>query len=129
MKPSEHPSVPPEHAFTGDEVLRVINTYANDPGFRESADRDLHDALAEHGIDIPRDVGLRLCRNTEETFHFVLPADPNRALVDQELTGAVGGSSASTVGSAGSFGTVSSFLSCAGTASSAGSVGSAGTAS
>ena len=118
----------PEQAAAGAWVLPTADAYANDPAFRELADRDPHSALAKHGLDIPREVELRLYQNTEETFHVVLPEDPNRALGDQDLVGAVGGSCVSSAGSAGSVGTVSSILSCAGSISSAGSVGSAGTA-
>ena len=119
---------PPEQTAAAAWVLSAADAYANDPAFRELAERDPHSALAQHGLDVPREVELRMCQNTEETFHVVLPEDPNRALADQDLMGAVGGSCASSAGSAGSLGTVSSILSCAGSVSSAGSVGSAGTA-
>ena len=44
--------------------------------------------------------------NDDETFHFILPPDPNIELADESLGGVVGGANASTLGSIGSAGTI-----------------------
>ena len=43
--------------------------------------------------------------NDDETFHFILPPDPNIELADESLGGIVGGANASTLGSVSSAGT------------------------
>lgn len=43
--------------------------------------------------------------NDDETFHFILPPDPNIELADESLGGIVGGANASTMASSSSAGT------------------------
>jgi hypothetical protein len=45
--------------------------------------------LAEHGIDVPDDVDLRVVEDSDRVRHLVLPASPAGDLLDEELAGSV----------------------------------------
>lgn len=96
---------------------------SEDEDFRRDLAADPRAAFVERNIDVPSGVELRVAANTDDTFHLVLPSDPNEELADETL-GAVSGGRASTAGSVGSVGTASTVPSCWGTASSVSSIGS-----
>ena len=98
-----------------------------DPEFRERVRTDPGAVMSSWGIDLPPGVDVRVCVNTEDTFHVAFPPDPNAALSDESLGVVAGGKTASSAGSAGSastLGCVCSTASTATTASSAGSIAS-----
>ena len=110
-----------------DSVIRmnlIADEYRSDPEARERASKYPHAYLAQWDIDLglPPGGDVRLVVNTPETFHVVLPPDPNVALDDEALSVVAGGKSASSAGSAS---TASTAPSCASTASSIGTAGSA----
>ena len=112
-----------------DRVSEFSERYRNDASLRALIDDgDVSDALADLGIDLPSDVEARIVADTPETFHFILPPDPNAVLSDETLDMIAGGKSAGSAGTAGTASTAvtSTALSSAG---SAGSVSTAGTAS
>ena len=84
--------------------------------------------LEEYGVDLPEDAQeeLLILRNDADTYHMVIPVDPNTDLSDEVMQDVTGGTTAATAGTIGSAATASSVPSCVSTAS---SVGSAGTAS
>ena len=109
---------------------KFVNRYQNDADLRTRIDGgDVADSLLELGFVLPPGIEARIVANTADTFHVVMPPDPNAELSDEALSMVAGGKSASSAGSAGSVGTVSSVGSCAGTISTAGSAASAGSAS
>ena len=56
----------------------VAERYRADPDLRSRIDGgDVADLLPELGISMPAGVGARIVVNTAETFHVVLPSDPN----------------------------------------------------
>ena len=100
-----------------------------DPGFREQMQEAPNEALTSWGIDLPPDVDVSVHVNTDDTFHLVLPPDPNIPLSDETLGMVAGGKTASTIGSGGSASTAASIPSTASTASSASSAASIACAS
>ena len=110
------------------KVLPFAQAYREDAEFRSRVDADPKAVMAEHNFDMPPGVELRVEADTADTFHFVLPPDPNVALSDESLGMVAGGKSGSTIGSAGSASTLSTVCTTASCAASASSVGSAGTA-
>ena len=106
------------------------NRYRNDAGLRSRIEGgDVADSLTELGIVLPPGIEARIVANTADTFHIVMPPDPNAELSDEALSMVAGGKSASTAGSAGTVGTIGSVCGTAGTVSTAGSAASAGSAS
>ena len=75
------------------------------------------DALREHGIHMPMDVDVNIVLNTRDTFHVVMPPDPNQALQDEALMAVAGGKAPRTASSAATVGT---FPSTAGSLSTVG---------
>lgn len=68
-------------------------------------DRAISGLMADVGLAPAPGARVSVRANDDETFHFVLPPDPNAALADESLAGVVGGARASTMASAGSAGT------------------------
>ena len=120
---SKDPSRPGGADFSAALIASIGRKLSEDADLRRDIQADPRAAFAERGVDVPPGVELRVAANTDDTFHLVLPADPNEALADETLAGVSGGR-ASTAGSLGSIGTASSAPSCWGTASSAGTIGS-----
>ena len=104
-------------------IMSIGRKLGEDADLRRDLQADPRAAFAERGVDIPPGVELRVAANTDDTFHLVLPADPNQALADETL-GEVSGGRASSASSLGTVGTASTIPSCWGTAGSAGSIGS-----
>ena len=54
---------------------------------------DPHAVLAEHGMDVPEGMNVKVVENTDNTVHVTLPAAPtaNGDLFDEELENAAGG--------------------------------------
>ena len=100
-----------------------------DPEFRERMQTDADAALTSWGIDLPPGVDVSVHVNTDDTFHLVLPPDPNVPLSDETLGMVAGGKTASTIGSAGSASTLGSIPSTASTGGSASSMASLACAS
>ena len=91
--------------------------HSDEDRLREVEERP-KDVLREHGIHVPMDVDVNIVLNTRDTFHLVMPTDPNQALRDEALMAVVGGSVPNTASSAA---TIGSFPSTVSTASSVGS--------
>ena len=49
--------------------------------------------LAEHGIDVPDNIGVNVVENSDNTIHITLPMSPSGAtdLSDEELSTVAGG--------------------------------------
>ena len=93
----------------GDAVTAFVVDCMEDPAFRARAVSDPAGTLAERGIAMPEGVDVRTVVNSDDTFHVVLPPDPNALLEDEALAGTVGGSTFGTLSC------VSTFPSCIGT--------------
>ena len=54
---------------------------------------DPHAVLAEHGMDVPEGLNVKVVENVDNTVHVTLPAAPtaNGDLSDEELENAAGG--------------------------------------
>ncbi len=77
----------------GGRWAELEESWRGDPGFRSRMEADPRAVLAEHGIEIPSGVDVRLAVDSEDTIHVVAPPDPNRAMSDAALGGVVGGTS------------------------------------
>ncbi len=75
----------------GGRWTEMEESWRRDPGFRSRMEADPRAALAEHGIEIPSGVDVRLAVDSEDTIHVVAPPDPNRAMSDDDLGVVVGG--------------------------------------
>ena len=102
---------------TAERFASLADAYHADNSVAERCGTDPLSVLREHGIDIPHGSDVRIVPNTDETYHLVLPQDPNSVLEDESLGTVVGGSTASTIGS------ISCLPSCIGCASSLASGG------
>ncbi len=91
--------------FTSDQIERwklqasVLNAlaerYRSDAALRSRIDGgDMEDALSALGLVPPPGVEVRIAVNTADTFHVVMPPDPNSELSDEALTAVAGGKSA-----------------------------------
>ncbi len=104
----------------GAAFLSLSARYRDDPEFRDRLDRgDNAEALAEADISVPPGVEVRFAVNTPDTFHLVMPMDPNAGLSDESLgnlAAGTGGKSAAQASaysatSAGCYGCSSNFSS------------------
>ena len=109
---------------------KLAERYRSDPDLRSRIDGgDVEDVLPDIGVSVPSGVSARIVVNTAETFHVVLPPDPNVMLADESLAAVAGGKSAGSAGTAGTVGSVGTACTTYGTVSSASSAGSAGSVS
>ena len=103
----------------GTEVFGTVGEFfektQTDDGLRTRLLTDPHNVLSEHGVEIPSGFAINVASNSEDTFHLVLPPDPNSSLSDDSLQSISGGSNCMS-----SVGTVPSTVSCVSSAGSAG---------
>lgn len=111
-----------------DRLGILADDCAVDGALRARCATEPRNVLEEYGVGLPQDMReeLLILRNDADTYHMVMPVDPNTDLSDEVMRGVTGGTTAGTAGTIGSAATASSIPS---TVSSASSVGSAGTAS
>ena len=110
-----------------EDLYRAIgDAWENDPAYRALLVEDPRKALADKGLDLPKDVDARVRVNSEDKTHVVFPPDPNSILGDETLASVHGGIHASTAGSVGSVSSVGSIPSTASSAATTGTIGSAG---
>ena len=57
----------------------LVARYYGDPDFRAEMDADPTRVLKKEGLDLPKDVTVKLLFNTDELVHLVLPAPPDRS--------------------------------------------------
>ena len=102
--------------------------YREDESWRARIDDGEAEAVSALMRDIELkavpDATVRVKANDAETFHVVLPPDPNMALVDESLSGIAGGTRASSMASV----TTASTVGCSCMPSSLGSAGCASSA-
>ena len=100
---------------TTERIAAFAQNLADDPALRSRAASEPRAVLTEHGIRAPEGRELRIAANTADTFHVVLPPDPNSALADVQLDAVAGGSSTAqrTVQSFKSASTIISCFACA----------------
>jgi hypothetical protein len=58
-----------------------------DEAFKRRLLSDPAAVLAEHGIDVPEEVAIRVVEDTPRMRHFILPPSPAGELADEELVG------------------------------------------
>lgn len=88
--------------------------HMEDEDFHERIDDDPREVLAEKGLELPRNIDLRVHANTADTLFVVFPPDPNGFLSDETLRAIAGGATAASLGFASSFGSLPSSVSTAG---------------
>lgn len=59
--------------------------------FRPEMETHCEQAIYMHGAKPADDTKVMIVPNTEDTYHFVLPPDPNELLADTELNTVSGG--------------------------------------
>ena len=84
--------------------------YREDEAWRARIDGGEAEAVStlmrDVALNVAPDATVRVKANDAETYHFILPPDPNMKLADESLSGVAGGARASTLGSVGSAGTI-----------------------
>ena len=94
-----------------ERVTRFAQHWRDDAALRTRAASDPRTVLSEHGIDLVSGRDVRIAANTAETFHVVLPPDPNNELADAQLETVAGGNTALPV-TRQEFKSASTILSC-----------------
>ena len=61
------------------------------PELRARAEAEPRAVLSEHGIHVPPEQDVRIVANTAETFHLIMPPDPNSVLAEEDLAAVAGG--------------------------------------
>jgi hypothetical protein len=110
-------------------VNRMVMDVVDDDKFRAQLETDTRQAFVDRGVHVASDLEFQVHTNTDDTFWFVFPPDPNVDLSDEALSAVAGGKSASSGGSAGSASTAGCLPSCASSAGSASTASSAASAS
>ena len=102
--------------------------YRDDASWRTRIDagdnRAISGLMVDVGLTPAPGARVSVRANDDETFHFILPPDPNIELEDESLGVVAGGANASTMGSIGSAGTIG----CSTAPSTLGTLGSASSA-
>ena len=108
-----------EHGTEWKLAVAVAERYRDDEALRSRLEgEDAPAVLSELGLETPEGLEIRVSKDTDEVFHFVMPPDPNEELADEALTPVTGGVDASTASSASTVGCLPSTVSTGGTASS-----------
>ncbi len=103
----------------------LAERYRSDAALRSRIDGgDMEDALSDLELALPPGIEVRVAVNTADTFHVVMPPDPNIELSDEALAAVAGGKSAGSAGSVGTAGT----MGCSSSPSSVSTAGTGGTA-
>lgn len=102
----------------------LTERYRNDAALRKRlAADDAAEALVEFGVELPRETRVKCVENTQDDVYFVMPANPNALLSDEDLRHVTGGSSLSSAFCFGSAGSLPSCVSSVGSASTGGTAG------
>ena len=77
-------------------LARIFAACWKDPALKARFLNDPNAVLAEHGLDVPKGLKVKVVENAEDCVHITLPAPPPglTELSDEELSNAAGGSSA-----------------------------------
>ena len=121
--------------FTSDQIEKwklrapafdtLAERYRSDAALRSRIDGgDVEDSLSDLDLVLPPGIEVRIAVNTADTFHVVMPPDPNIELSDEALGAVAGGKSAGSAGSVGTAGT----MGCSSSPSSVSTAGTGGTA-
>ena len=80
----------------------LVQRYHADPDYRRQVEADPVAAFREQGMELPRDIAVRVLANTDDTRYIIMPPDPNTDLSDEMLTAVAGGDTFATGGTASS---------------------------
>ena len=71
----------------------VVRACLKDPALKAKLIADPAGFLAEHGLEVPAGITVKVVENTPSVFHLVLPQAPSTTgeLSDDELAAAAGG--------------------------------------
>jgi hypothetical protein len=75
----------------GRKISRIIAKAWADDGFKKRLLSDAKAVLNAEGLDVPADLEVQAVEDTENVFHFVLPAKPSEAELSEEVLSAVAG--------------------------------------
>jgi len=99
---------------------QIVAKAWKDQTFANRLKSDPKGVLKEHGIEVPKDVDVKVVHSSLDDLHIPLPAKPKGQLDDEHLKQVAGGASAGTAGSISCAGCPVSTAGCAGTAGTAG---------
>ena len=78
-------------ATKGNAWVDFVSRYHGDQSFANEANRNPADALRKCGMDVPQGKSVKLMKNTESTWHYVVPSSPISDLSQGELAGTSAG--------------------------------------
>ncbi len=70
---------------------KFMSRVQGDPELRARVFAAPTDVLKEQGLDIPREVEIRVVEDSAEVWHVILPPSPNAALADASMEAVAGG--------------------------------------
>ena len=73
------------------KISQILAKCWSDESFKQKLLKNTAETLKEEGFNIPSDCTVQVLENTEKTFHFVLPLNPNAELSDSALEAVSGG--------------------------------------
>ena len=77
-------------------IQAVMESAVTDEALRDKLWSDPHGAMLERGVEIPSEIEIRAVSDSGETFHLILPPNPNESISDEAL-GSISGGAASSV--------------------------------
>ncbi len=72
-------------------LAQIFETCWADAGFKKRFFADPRTVLAEHGVDLPANLDLRIVENSDDCIHITLPRRPSGELDLEELSQVAGG--------------------------------------
>ena len=73
---------------------KFMSRVQGDPELRARVFAAPTDVLKEQGLDVPREVEIRVVEDSAEVWHVILPPSPNAALTDASMEAVAGGTPA-----------------------------------
>jgi hypothetical protein len=75
----------------GKKISQIIAKAWADDGFKKRLVSDTKNTLKAEGLDVPADLNVKAVEDTENVFHFVLPAKPSDVELSEEYLSDVAG--------------------------------------
>ena len=108
-------SIPRDEEFYHGRFVSIERELREDADSRRRFEIEPRAVLEEWSIHIPPGMELHVATNTDDTYHVIMPSDPNTTLADEDLTVSGGTARFRVEGNSGNASTVSCFPSCSAT--------------
>ena len=78
-------------------VGSILKNARTDGGLHERLRGNPYCVLSEYGIGIPKGIELNVVANSTDTYHLIIPPDPNSSLSEESLEIIAGGGHTASV--------------------------------